>query len=121
MDTTDTQKSAYWHSPWNQQQFKTKLYDKRDNFTFPIVNFSFISSNIPASPAYGAYISQLKRYSRAFAPYSCFLDIIQLLTHKGYSNNVALRLKSSLQVFDGRHHDLVDRYEISIFQITMDL
>jgi len=38
---------------------KTKLYDKRDDFTFPIVNFPFISSNIPASPAYGVYFSQL--------------------------------------------------------------
>jgi len=38
---------------------KTKLYDKRDDFTFPIVNFPYISSNIPASPAYGAYISHL--------------------------------------------------------------
>ena len=33
---------------------------------FPIVNFPFISSNIPESQAYGVYISQLIRYSRAF-------------------------------------------------------
>ena len=26
----------------------TKLYNQKDNFNFPIVNFSFISSNIPA-------------------------------------------------------------------------
>ena len=31
------------------------------------------------------------------------------------------RLKSSLQTFYGRHHNLVDLYEISISQITMDL
>ena len=29
----------------------TKLYDKRDNFDFRIVNFPFICSNIPQSPA----------------------------------------------------------------------
>jgi hypothetical protein len=40
-----------------------KLYDKRDDFTFPTVNFLFISINIPASPTYGVYISQLIRYS----------------------------------------------------------
>jgi len=28
-----------------------KLYDKPDDFTFPIVNFPFTSINIPASPA----------------------------------------------------------------------
>jgi len=45
-------------------------YDKRDDFTFPIVIFPFINtSNIPASPAHGVYISQLLRYSRACAQY----------------------------------------------------
>ena len=41
---------------------RTKLYDKRDDLNFPIVNFPFICSNIPA---YGVYISQLIGYSRA--------------------------------------------------------
>ena len=34
---------------------RTKLYDKRDDFNFPIVNFPFICSYIPAAPAYGVY------------------------------------------------------------------
>jgi len=38
-----------------------KLYDKRDDFTFPIVNFPFLCGNIPAAPAYAVYISQLAR------------------------------------------------------------
>ena len=48
-------------------RWRTKPYDKRDDFNFPIVNFPFICSNIPAVPAYGVYISQLIRYSRARA------------------------------------------------------
>jgi hypothetical protein len=52
-------------------------------------------------------------YSRACAHYSDFLDRAQLLKQKllkqGY---VAPRLKSSLHIFYGRHHILVDRYEI---------
>ena len=36
---------------------RTKLYDKRDDFNFPMVNFPFICGNIPAAPAYGVYIS----------------------------------------------------------------
>ena len=35
----------------------TKLYDKRDAFGFLIVNFHFMSSNIPSAPAYGVYAS----------------------------------------------------------------
>jgi hypothetical protein len=41
---------------------------------FPIVNFPFICSNIPAAPAYGVYISQMLRYSRACGFYQDFLD-----------------------------------------------
>jgi hypothetical protein len=39
-------------------QLSTKIYDKRDDFNFKIINFPNIFSNIPASPAYGVYISQ---------------------------------------------------------------
>jgi hypothetical protein len=35
------------------------LYDKRDDFNFPTVNFPFLCSNIPTAPAYGVYMSQL--------------------------------------------------------------
>jgi hypothetical protein len=33
-----------------------KLYDKRDDFNFSIVNFPYLRSNIPSSSAYGVYI-----------------------------------------------------------------
>ena len=32
-------------------RLRTKIYDKRDYFNFPIVNFSFICSNIPTAHA----------------------------------------------------------------------
>ena len=47
----------------------TKLYDKRDAFGFHIVNFPFMSSNIPSVPAYGVYASQLIRYARCCSNY----------------------------------------------------
>jgi hypothetical protein len=46
----------------SEGRLRTKHYDKRDDFNFPIVNFPFICSNIRAAPAYGVYISQLIRY-----------------------------------------------------------
>ena len=63
-------------------RLRTNLYDKRDDFNFPIVNFPFIYSNISAAPAYGVYISQLIRYSRAYGSYQDFLDRELLLTRK---------------------------------------
>ena len=41
-----------------------KSMTKRDAFNFNIVNFPYMSSNIPANPTYGVYISQLIRISR---------------------------------------------------------
>ena len=41
----------------------TSLYDKRGDFDFHIVNFPFLSSNIPPGPSDGVYISQLIRYA----------------------------------------------------------
>ena len=54
-DTTDTVKSASYLDLHLEIEgrLKTKLYDKTDDFSFPIVNLSFLSSNIPAAPAYG--------------------------------------------------------------------
>jgi hypothetical protein len=62
-DTTDTDRSASYldlHLDVDSEgRLRTKLYDKRDDINFPIVNFSFICSNIPEEPAYGVYISQM--------------------------------------------------------------
>ena len=55
-DTTDTDMSASYldiHLETDSEGWlRTKLYDKRDDFNFPIVNFPFICSNIPVAPAY---------------------------------------------------------------------
>ena len=58
----------------------TTLYDKRDEFDFAIVNIPFLSSNVPLSPAYGVYVSQLIQYARACYAYDDFLKRGQLLT-----------------------------------------
>ena len=85
-DTTDTDRSASCFGLFlkidNDGRLRTNLYDKRDAFNFPIVNFPFMCSNIPAAPAYGVYISQLKRDSRASGSYQGFLDRELLLTRK---------------------------------------
>ena len=43
----------------------TKLYDKRDNFDFEIVNFPFLNGDDTRLIWYGVYISQLFRFARA--------------------------------------------------------
>ena len=54
-------------------QRHTSIYDKRDNFNFHVTNFSFLSSNISASPVYGVFLSHFIRYARACSSYECFI------------------------------------------------
>ena len=42
----------------------SKIYDKRDDFNFGIVNFPFLDGDVPRSPSYGVYISLLIRFAR---------------------------------------------------------
>ena len=42
----------------------TSVYDKRDDFGFPIVNFPWFSGDVPRLPSYVVYISQLVRFAR---------------------------------------------------------
>ena len=61
-------------------KFYTNLYDKRDTFSFSIVNFQHMDSNIPSKPAYKVAISQLVRYLRICCNYQDFAYRSKLLT-----------------------------------------
>ena len=103
-DTSDTDKSTSYlnlHLEIDSEgRLRTNPYDKRDDFNFPIVNFPFICSNIPAAPAYGVYISQLILYSRACGSYQDFFDRGLLLTRKLLNQGFQLvKLKSSHESF----------------------
>ncbi len=69
-----------------------KLFDKREYFNFPIVNFPHLNSNILVKAAYGVYVSQLIRYFHACTYYSDLLYRHQLLVQKlllhGYHKKV---------------------------------
>jgi GH15 family glucan-1,4-alpha-glucosidase len=76
-------------------QLSTKIYDKRDDFNFKIINFPNMCSNISASPAYGVYISQLMGYARASSNYSDFLKrhlhLRNRLLDQGYKKTRLIR------------------------------
>ena len=65
-----------WHS------FFSKIYDKRDDFNFEIVNFPFLDGDVPCSPSYGVYISQLIRFARLCSNVDDFNNKNLLLTAK---------------------------------------
>ena len=93
----------------------TTIYDKRDDYNFHITNFPFLSSNIPSSPAYGVFISQIIRYARACSSYECFILRARWLSSKLLKQGYLVeRLKSSFRKFYGRYGDLIQQYEVSL-------
>ena len=103
-------------------KLSTRLYDKRDDFDFQIVNFPFLSSNIPSGPSYGVYISQFIRYARCCSHYEdfryCHKCLVDRLLSQGYR---ALRLEKSFKKFYGRHQDLIEKYQRSVNVMVNDL
>ena len=124
-ETTDTASSASFLDLYlefdDSGQLSTKIYDKRDDFNFKIINFPNMCSNIPASPAYGVYISQLIRYARGSSNYSDFLKrhlhLRNRLLDQGYKK---IRLIRSLKKFIFRYQYLVEIYSVSAEKIISD-
>ena len=125
-DTTESNTSASYLdlllSIGREGQLHTSIYDERDDFNFYITYFPFPGSNIPASPAYGVFISQLIRYARACSSYGCFILRATRLSNKileqGYIKEC---LKSSLMKFYGRYGDLIKQYEVSLSRMLNDI
>ena len=107
---------------YDDGRLRTSLHDKRDDFNFHITNFPFLGSNISPSKAYGVFISQLIRYTRACSFYECFILRAARLSCKllgqGY---VRGRLKLTLRKFYGRYGDLTKYYEIPLSQMLHDI
>ena len=73
-DTSDTVNSASYLELQlkinDKGKLLTNLYDKHDEILLDIVNFPFICGNVPSAPAYGVFLSQLIRYTRACRKYA---------------------------------------------------
>ena len=99
----------------------TKLYDKRDDFDFHIVNFPFLLSNISSSPSYGVYISQLIRYARCCSYYDDFGYRHKLLVDRLLSQGYEVkRLRNSFKKFYGRYPDLIGKYQRLVKDMVAD-
>ena len=91
--------------------FRISIYDKRDDFTFRIVNFPHMDSNIPANPAYGVYISQLVRYARICTSKVDFMNRLRGLSlrlrQQGFLTDL---LQRTFTKFFNRHGLIVVKY-----------
>ena len=93
----------------------TKIYDKRDDFDFEIVNFPFLDGDVPRSTSYGVYISQPIRFARASSYVTDFNTRNKLLTQKllkqGYRYH---KLRKTFSKFYRRYYDLISKFQVGL-------
>ena len=96
----------------------TKIYDKRDDFNFDIVNSPFLDGDVPQRPSYGVYISQLIRFARASSHVTDFCNRNKFLTFKllkqGYRYH---KLRKAFSKFYRRHFELIEKYHVNLKKI----
>ena len=95
----------------------TSVYDKRDDFGFPIVNFPWLSGDVPRLPSYGVYISQLVRFARCCTSVSDFnsknLQLTSKLLTQGYRYH---KLRKTFGKFFRSYSDLLSKFGEISFQ-----
>lgn len=93
----------------------SKIYDKRDDFGFPIVNFPWLDGDVPRAPCYGIYISQLVRFARACTEIADFhsrnLQLTTKLISQGYRYH---KLRKTFGRFHKKYKELLLKYGNSV-------
>ena len=92
-----------------------KIYDKRDDFDFEIVNFPFLDGDVPRSTSNGVYISQLIWFARVSSHVADFITRNKSLTAKllqqGYRYH---KLRYTFTKFYRRHYELVSKFSVGL-------
>ena len=93
----------------------SKIYDKRNDFNFDIVNFPFLDGDVPRSTSYGVYISQLIRFARVSRQVTdlnaCNKIYTIKLLHQGYRYH---KLEELFSKFYRQHYKLVSKFEVGL-------
>ena len=89
----------------------TSIYDKRDEFDFPIVNYPTLTGNIPTMSSYGVFVGELVRYARACTHFDDFMLRCKILTTKLKKQYyTTLLLKKTWSSFCDSHIFLIQKY-----------
>ena len=115
-DTSDTEAAIlYLHLSIYHDIVSTKIYDKRDDFDFEIVIFSFLDGYVSRSTSYRVYISQLIHFARASNYVSDFNTLNKLLTQKllnqGYWYH---NLSKTFSKFYRRYYDFISKLQVGL-------
>ena len=96
----------------------TSIFDKRDDFDFPIINFPTLNGNIPHKSSYGVFIGECVRYARACTYYNDFRDrtvsLVKKLETQFFSEKL---LKKTWVKFCKTHILLIQKYGSRILNL----
>ena len=93
----------------------SKMYDNWDVFNFETVDFPFLDGDVPRSPSYGVYISQLIRFARVCSNVDDFNNRNLFLTAKllkqGYRYH---KIQKAYPKFYHRNSELIVKCNIEL-------
>ena len=89
----------------------SKIYDKRDDFDFDIVNFPFLDGDVPRRASYGVYISQLIRFARVCNHVARNKCLTAKLLQQGYRYH---KLRKTFSKFYRRRYELISKFNIGL-------
>ena len=93
----------------------SKIYNKRDDYDFDIVNFPFLDGDVPRRPSDGVNISHLIRFARVCSHVDDFDTRNKCLTAKllkqGYRYH---KLRKAFSKFYRRHYELISKFNVRL-------
>ena len=99
-----------------------KIYDKRDDFDFDIVNFPFLDGDVSRRSSYGVYISQHIRFPRACSFVTDVNNRNKFLAAKllkqGYGYH---KFRKAFSKFHRRHFELIEKYHVSLKKLMQQV
>ena len=101
----------------------TNVFNKTEQFTFPVVSFTHPDGNIPNKLGYNVFYGQVLRYTKICSTKYIFLDrtknLFNLLSNRGYKDNKLIQ--SFKKVFNYNHFNLLKYGYDTTLQIVEDL
>ena len=115
-NTSDTEETCLdLHLSISNDIVSAKIYDKRDDFDFEIVNFPFFDGDAPRPISYRVYTSQLIRFARASSNVADFNTRNNLFTQKllkqGYWYH---KLRKTFSKFYRQYYDLIFKFQVGL-------
>ena len=115
-NTSDTEAAFLdLHVSISNDIVSSKIYDKRYDIDFEIVNFPFLDGDVPRSTSYGVYISQLIRFARASSYVTGLNTDNKLLTQKLLKQVYRYhKLCKTFSKFYRRYYDLISKFQVGL-------